>query len=62
VTARLRDMTNGATAGTSAAVTSTTFVTASFPVVLTATPADYEIDLSPELADTDCQMGGGYLE
>lgn len=62
VTARLRNMTDGATVGTSSAVTSTSFVTVSFGVSLTAGAKLYEMQLSPSLADTDCQLGSAYFE
>lgn len=62
VTARLRDMDSGTTVGTSSAVTSTSFVTVSFAVTLTAGKKLYEVQLSPELANTDVQLGSAFLE
>ena len=62
VTARLRDLTNGATAGTSAAVTSTTWQTVSFPVSFTAGAALYEIQVSGSVEASDLAMGSAYVE
>jgi hypothetical protein len=62
VTARLRDLTNGATAGTSAAVSSTTWQTVSFPIALTTGAAVYEIELSGSVEGADLGLGSAYLE
>lgn len=62
VTARLRNVTDGVTVGTSAAVSSTSFVTVFFGVILTSGTKTYEIQLLPSLADVDVQLGSAYLE
>jgi hypothetical protein len=64
VTARLRDVTNGVTSGTSSLVVAPgmTYVTVTFPVTLSSGIATYEIQLLPSLANTDVNLGSGYLE
>lgn len=58
---RIWDVTNGTQAGIGVAVTSTSFVTQSFPVVLTAGVAEYRLELLPGTANVDVN-GVGYLE
>ena len=62
VTARVRNITDGATVGTSVAITNTSLTLTSFGVVLTAGARWYEIDLSPSVADTDIQLGSSLFE
>lgn len=61
VTARLRNVSDGVTVGTSAAVGTTTWTSVSFSVTLTAGAKYYELQLLPSLADTDV-AAVGYLE
>lgn len=62
VTARLRNVTDGSTVGTSATITDANFQTLAFAVVLTTGAKVYEVQLLPSLADTDVQLGSAYLE
>lgn len=61
VTARLRDVTNNVTAGTSTAVSSTTYVTVAFAVTLSSGSAAYELQLSPSVSNSPVN-GVGYLK
>jgi hypothetical protein len=62
VTARLWNVTDGVAVGTGVAITSTSFVTTTFGISLTAGSKTYEIQLLPSVANTDVQMGSGYME
>jgi hypothetical protein len=62
VTARLRDLTNAATVGTSAAVSSTSWQTVSFPVAFTSGAALYEVQLSGSVEGADLALGSAYVE
>lgn len=62
VTARLRDVTNNATVGTSSATVGTGFQTFAFAVALTAGAYYYEVQLLPSLANVDVQLGSAYME
>ena len=53
VTARLRNVSDGTTAGTSTAVNSTTFQTVTFSAALTAGSKIYRLELLPSLANVD---------
>lgn len=61
VTARLRNVSDNTTAGTSAAVTSTSFVMTTFAVTLTAGSKIYELQLLASVSDEEVQ-GVGYVE
>lgn len=61
VTARLRNTTDGTTAGISSAVTSTSFQTVSFGVTLAAGAKTYRLEVLPGTADVDV-AAVGYLE
>jgi hypothetical protein len=61
VTARLRDLTTGATAGTSAAVTNTDWQTVSFPVSLTPGLNLYEVQLCGSVEGAGLGLGSAYL-
>lgn len=61
VTARLRNMTDGSTVGTSGAVTSTSWQTTTFAVTLTAGTKTYELQLLPGSANVDV-AGVGFME
>lgn len=61
VTARLRNVSDGVTVGTSAAVTSTAWQTVSFAVTLTAGAKFYELQLLPSAAN-ERVSAVGYLE
>ena len=61
VTARLRNVSDGTTVGTSAAVALTTWQTVTFTVTLTAGTKIYELQLLPSVANTDV-AAVGYLE
>jgi len=62
VTARLINLTDNLTVGTSSVVTSTSFQTTSFGVNLTSGSKLYEIQLLPSVANVDVQLGSSYLE
>ncbi len=61
VTARLQNVTDGVTAGTGAAVTSTSWVDQLFSVSFTSGEKTYELQLLPSAANVDV-AGVGYLE
>ncbi len=61
VQARLRNVSDGITVGTSAVVSSPTFQTVSFAVSLTPGSKVYQLELLPSLMDTDV-AGIGYIE
>ena len=61
VTARLRNITDGATVGTSAVVSSASWTDAHFAVVLTSGAKVYRLELLPSLSDTDTSAVA-YLE
>lgn len=61
VTARLQNITDNTTAGTSSAVSDTSWVTVTFPAVLAVGVKTYELQVLPSLADTDV-AAVGYLE
>jgi hypothetical protein len=62
VTARLRNLSDGATVGTSAAVTNTDWQTVSFAVALTAGAKLYEVQLSGSVEGAALALGSAYLE
>lgn len=61
VTARLQNITDGATVGTSAAVTNTAWETTTFTVTLTAGSKVYRLELLPSVANS-AVAAIGYLE
>lgn len=61
IMARLRNLSDGTTVGTSSVVASTTWETVTFAVTLTAGSKIYELQVLPSLADTDV-AAVGYLE
>ena len=62
VTARLRNVTDGVTVGTSVVVSTSTFQTVVFAVTLTTGSKVYELQLLPSLANVDVGLGSSYLQ
>ena len=63
VTARLRDVTNGVTVGTSTAQAAPNLSPLlQFPVTLSSAAAVYQVELLPSIADSDVQLLGAYFE
>ena len=62
VTARLRNVSDGVTVGTSSAVASASFQTVSFNVTLTTGSRIYQLELLPSVANVDVALGSAFLE
>lgn len=62
VTARLRNVTDGSTVGTSTAAAAGGWVSLSFAVSLTPGAKFYEVQLLPSVANSDVQLGSAYME